>query len=50
MTATADLVPTIEAGFKGGGVHLVDVSIDHRENIRVLNDELKDRVKEIKLA
>jgi acetolactate synthase-1/2/3 large subunit len=50
VTATSDLMPTIDAAFKGGGVHLVDVPIDYSENIRVLVDELKDRVKEIELA
>jgi acetolactate synthase-1/2/3 large subunit len=43
-------VPTIEAAFQGGGVHLVDVPIDYSENIRVLVDEVKHRVKEIELA
>ncbi len=50
VTRTEDLVPTLEAAFKGGGVHLVDVPIDYSENIRVLVDELKNRVKEIELA
>jgi len=47
VTATQDLVATIDAAFKGGGVHLVDVPIDYSENVRVLVDELKHRVKEI---
>lgn len=41
--ATADLVPTLEAAFTGGGVHLVDVPIDYSENTRVLVDELRNR-------
>ncbi|MDP9199484.1 MAG: acetolactate synthase large subunit, partial [Pseudomonadota bacterium] len=44
VTATKDLVPVIEAAFKGGGVHLIDVPIDYSENVRVLIDELKHRV------
>jgi acetolactate synthase-1/2/3 large subunit len=38
--AVEDLVPTLEAAFKGGGVHLVDVPIDYSENARVLVEEL----------
>jgi acetolactate synthase I/II/III large subunit len=44
---TADgLVPTLEAAFTGGGVHLVDVPIDYSENVRVLVDELRNRMPE----
>ena len=39
--ATADLIPTLEAAFAAGGVHLVDVPIDYSENMRVLVDELR---------
>ncbi|WP_158922119.1 acetolactate synthase large subunit [Acidisphaera sp. S103] len=41
VTATADLIPVLEAAFTGGGVHLVAVPIDYSENIRVLVDELR---------
>ena len=41
--ATEDLIPTLEAAFNAGGVHLVTVPIDYSENIRVLVDELKNR-------
>ena len=41
VEATEDLVPVLEAAFKGGGVHLVTVPIDYSENIRVLVDELR---------
>jgi acetolactate synthase-1/2/3 large subunit len=41
---TEDLVPTLEAAFKEGGVHLVTVPIDYSENIRVLVEELRARV------
>ena len=37
-------LPTLEAAFKAGGVHLVTVPIDYSENIRVLVDELRNRV------
>ncbi|WP_239506629.1 thiamine pyrophosphate-dependent enzyme, partial [Serratia marcescens] len=36
-------VPTLEAAFRGGGVHLVDVPIDYAENTRVLVEELGTR-------
>ena len=44
VEATEELVPTLEAAFAGGGVHLVTVPIDYSENMRVLVDELKNRV------
>ena len=44
VEATEELVPALEAAFTGGGVHLVTVPIDYSENMRVLVDELKNRV------
>src|SRR3984893_1930035 len=41
--ATADLIPTLEAAFNQGGVHLVAVPIDYSENMRVLVEELGNR-------
>ena len=38
-----ELVPTLEAAFRAGGVHLIAVPIDYSENKRVLVDELRDR-------
>jgi acetolactate synthase-1/2/3 large subunit len=38
------LAPTLEAAFRAGGVHIVTVPIDYSENVRVLVDELKNRV------
>ena len=46
VEATQDFVPTLQAAFEAGGVHLVTVPIDYSENIRVLVDELRDRVPE----
>ena len=43
VAATAELIPTLEAAFKAGGVHLVAVPIDYSENMRVLVDELGNR-------
>ncbi|SCZ68587.1 acetolactate synthase large subunit [Epibacterium ulvae] len=37
---TEDLVPTFEAAFAAGGVHLIDLPVDYSENQRVLIDEL----------
>jgi len=45
VTKCSDLIPTLEAAFKGGGVHLVVVPIDYSENKRVLVDELRAKVK-----
>ena len=42
MSETDDFVPTLEAAFDAGGVHLVAVPIDYSENKRVLVDELKN--------
>ena len=44
VEATEDLIPALEAAFRGGGVHLVAVPIDYTENTRVLVDELRARV------
>jgi len=38
------LASTLEAAFREGGVQLVIVPVDYSENIRVLVDELKNRV------
>jgi acetolactate synthase-1/2/3 large subunit len=48
--ATDDLIPTLEAAFEAGGVHLVAVPIDYSENKRVLVDELRSRVPDPELA
>ncbi len=50
VTAVADLVPTLEAAFTGGGVHLVDVPIDYSENTRVLVEELRNRNPDVECA
>ncbi|MDQ0314937.1 acetolactate synthase large subunit [Amorphus orientalis] len=47
VSAVEDLVPTLEAAFAGGGVHLVDVLIDYSENTRVLVDELRNRTPDV---
>jgi len=36
-------VPTLEAAFAAGGVHLVTVPVDYSENMRVLVEELRDQ-------
>jgi acetolactate synthase I/II/III large subunit len=50
VQATDELIPTLEAAFKTGGVHLVAVPIDYSENTRVLVDELRSRVPDIEPA
>ena len=50
VNATDDLVPTLEAAFRHGGVHLVAVPIDYSENTRVLVEELGNRVREVEPA
>jgi acetolactate synthase-1/2/3 large subunit len=45
-----DLVPTLEAAFASGGVHLVEVPIDYSENTRVLVEELRNRSPDVELA
>jgi acetolactate synthase-1/2/3 large subunit len=47
VTAVAELVPTLEAAFAAGGVHLVAVPIDYSENTRVLVDELGGRLPDV---
>jgi acetolactate synthase-1/2/3 large subunit len=48
--SAADLLPTLEAAFAGGGVHLVEVPIDYSENTRVLVEELRNRTPDVELA
>jgi acetolactate synthase-1/2/3 large subunit len=40
VTASDQLLPTLEAAFAAGGVHLVVAPVDYSENKRVLIDEL----------
>nr|WP_321983217.1 acetolactate synthase large subunit [uncultured Lichenicoccus sp.] len=44
VTSLDRLIPTLEAAFAEGGVHVVDVPIDYSENMHVLVDELRDKV------
>jgi acetolactate synthase-1/2/3 large subunit len=50
VNAAEDLVPTLEAAFTGGGVHLIEIPIDYSENTRVLVEELRNRKPDIQLA
>jgi len=43
ITATEELLPTLEAAFVAGGVHLVDVPVNYSENQKVLIDELSQK-------
>ncbi len=43
IASTAELVPTLEAAFAQGGVHVVAVPVDYSENTRVLVEELGGR-------
>jgi acetolactate synthase I/II/III large subunit len=47
VTTADGLIPALEAAFKAGGVHLVVVPVDYSENIRVLVDELRAKVKPV---
>ena len=50
VTATDDLVPTLEQAFTAGGVHVVAVPIDYSENTRVLIEELHNPAPELEPA
>jgi acetolactate synthase-1/2/3 large subunit len=45
IAAVAELVPTLEAAFAAGGVHLVAMPVDYSENTRVFVNELGSRVR-----
>lgn len=45
IESTDAIIPTLERAFTAGGVHLVVMPIDYSENIRVLVDELREKVK-----
>jgi len=40
IASTDAFLPTLENAFRTGGVHLITVPVDYRENMRVLIDEL----------
>ena len=44
VETTEQLASTLGAAFEAGGVHLVTVPIDYSENVKVLVDELRNRV------
>jgi acetolactate synthase-1/2/3 large subunit len=44
IETAADLVPLLERCFDAGGVHLVDIPMDYSENVRVLIEELAQKV------
>jgi acetolactate synthase-1/2/3 large subunit len=46
VESTEEFVPTLQAAFDAGGVHLVTAPIDYSENVRVLVEELGSRVLE----
>lgn len=50
VSEAAELAPTLEAAFAGGGVHVVDVPIDYSENTKVLVEELRNRNPAVRLA
>jgi len=50
VSSVEELIPTLEAAFAGGGVHLVEIPIDYSENTRVLVEELANRSPDIQLA
>jgi len=39
---TADLARLIEECYSAGGVHLIDVPVDYRNNDRILNNEIRE--------
>jgi acetolactate synthase-1/2/3 large subunit len=50
VASAEKLVPTLDAAFVAGGVHLVTVPIDYSENTRVFVEELGGRTDDIGLA
>jgi len=40
IASTNSFLPTLQSAFQAGGVHVITVPVDYRENIRVLIDEL----------
>ena len=46
VTASDQLLATLDAAFAGGGVHLVVTPVDYSENKRVLIDELAHKLAE----
>jgi acetolactate synthase I/II/III large subunit len=46
VESTEAFIPTLQAAFDAGGVHLVTAPIDYSENVRVLVEELGNRMLE----
>src|SRR3712207_485227 len=44
VQSTSSFVDVLENAFAEGGVHIVTVPVDYSENVRVLVDELRNRV------
>ena len=44
VESTESFVPLLEKCYEDGGVHLVDLPVDYSENVKVLIDELKEKV------
>jgi len=44
VDSAENLIPTFEAAFKAGGVHLVEVPVDYLENKKVMIDELAEKI------
>jgi len=42
IAASGDLVPTLEAAFTAGGVHIIDLPVDYSENRRIIFDEIPE--------
>ena len=47
VESTEAFIPTLQAAFDAGGVHLVTAPIDYSENVRVLVEELGSRVEAV---
>ncbi|WP_111657158.1 acetolactate synthase large subunit [Isoalcanivorax indicus] len=43
VNRTDELVPLIEQSIAAGGVHVIDVPVDYRDNDRILNNEIRER-------
>lgn len=44
IKASGELTEVVKNAFDEGGVHLIDLPIDYSENMKVFNEELKDKV------
>jgi acetolactate synthase-1/2/3 large subunit len=43
ISSADEVIPTIEACYEQGGVHVIEVPIDYSDNDRILNHDIREQ-------